>query len=123
MDSSQELVEVDVITEAEETECTNTKCHQEIQIIQKEILKIEHEIAVGQEAYHRELIGNLKKDILIEELKMQIETLKNSRFDAFRNDISKAAISQLRAINESEKKTLPSLRLLLMIYIESTCQN
>lgn len=68
MDSSQELVEVDVITEAEETECTNTKCHEEIQIIHKQIENIEHEIALGQEAYHRELIVNLKKDIQIEEL-------------------------------------------------------
>lgn len=104
MGSNEEQIEVDVVQETEDRECANSKCHQEIKDIQSRIEIVEHEIALSQEAYHRELIANLKKDIQIEELEKQTESLKNFRYDAFRNNISEAAISELKAINDSEKK-------------------
>lgn len=104
MNPNEELIEVDVVQETEDSECANTKCHDEIKDIQSRIEKVEHEIVLAQESYHRELIANLKKDIQIEELEKQTESLKSFRYDAFRNNISEAAISELKAINDSEAK-------------------
>lgn len=104
MYSNEEQIEVDVVQETEDTECTNTKCHEEIKDMQRRIQNIENDIALGQEAYHRELILNLKKDIQIEELEKQLGLLKCTRYHAFRNDFSEAAILELRKVDDSEKK-------------------
>lgn len=98
MNANVEFVEVDV---TEDAECSNSICHKEIEDIGSQIRNLENKISKAQEAYHQELVMNLKKDVHIQKLEKKMEEL---RFNSFRNDLSDAAISELRTIDASERK-------------------
>lgn len=98
MNANVEFVEVDVTKDAE---CSNSICHKEIEDIGSQIRNLENKISKAQEAYHQELVMNLKKDVHIQKLEKKMEEL---RFNSFRNYLSDAAISELRTIDDLERK-------------------
>lgn len=82
-------------------ECSNDVCHSEILQIEQRIRDCKQKIEKSKQKYHETLVLNLKKDLIIEQLKKQLQSVQ---YDEFRGIISDTAVEQLRKINDSQKK-------------------
>lgn len=95
----EEVIFVDVVNE--DIECINETCHNEITNLQQRISECESKISKSKEMYHKALVQNLKKDLILEELETQ---LKKSQYAEFSDILSDDTIATLRSINDSYNK-------------------
>lgn len=90
----------DIISSDDIMVCNNISCHTELDSIKTQISECERKINEGKERYHQLLILNLKKDVVIEELKQK---LANSIYENFIDVLSRESISKLRALSNEQK--------------------
>lgn len=98
--TGNEIVFVDV---GEDNECTNEKCITEIQSLLKEISDLEAELIEAKNMYHELLVLNMKKDLMIDDLEIELKKLQ-SRYDTFSADFSAEIVATLTSIDDSEEK-------------------
>lgn len=85
----------------EDKKCSNEKCCTEIQCLKFDISKVEKQISAAKDKYHKSLVLNLKKDIMIDELEKQLASATKLEFEEF---FSQGMITTLRSINGIKKK-------------------
>lgn len=83
----------------EDNECTSSVCQTEIVQLKQELYESKKRIQAAKEKYHQLLVLNVKKDVQIGELEIDME-----KYDGFCGIISDEAIGVLSSIDHSKSK-------------------
>lgn len=86
-----------------DNECSNDRCHIKIEELKKKIDLCEKRILEAKDEYHKSLVANLKKDIILEDLKKKLNQLEQS-YMGFKGTFSEGALSVLASFDTEIKK-------------------
>lgn len=81
--------------DGDHSQCENSNCQNEIQRLKLEISECESKILVAKDAYHQSLEVNLKKDVIIEELKKRLKQQKTT-YSQFNGVLFNGLMKQLK---------------------------